>query len=297
VYSLNKTEDLVTGLTFSEGPRFYNGSLWLSDFFSKRVLKVDVDSGEVETVCQLDDQPSGLGWLPDGRMLVVSMLNRKVYRLEANGELKEHADLNSIATYHCNDMLVDTVGRAYVGNFGGNFKSLAEKYGREALKRMELPTAQIACIEPDGHIKVVAENMIFPNGTVLTNNGKTMVIAETYGNRLIAFDVEDDGTLVNRRVWAQFDDIYPDGICIDSEGAIWASNPIERAVYRVKEGGEITDRVQTSQYCYAVAIGGKDGRTLYCCTAQTSDPVDALQLKSGKIEIVEVEVPADMMKV
>lgn len=288
---MNETTDFVTGLTFSEGPRFYNGYFWFSDFFSKRVLKAGIDSGEVETVCQLDDQPSGLGWLPDGRLLVVSMLNRKVYCLENNGELTEHADLNPIATYHCNDMLVDKAGRAYVGNFGGNLSALAKKYGRETLKNMELPTAVIACIEPDGNVKVVAENMVFPNGTVLTNNGKTMVIAETYGNRLTAFDVEDDGTLVNRRVWAQFENIYPDGICIDSEGAIWVSNPIESMVYRVKEGGEITDKVQTSQYCYAVALGGKEGRTLYCCTAQTSDPVDAVHLKSGKIETIEVDVP------
>ncbi|MBS4214634.1 SMP-30/gluconolactonase/LRE family protein [Neobacillus rhizophilus] len=289
---MNKTTDFITGLTFSEDPRIYNGYLWFSDFFSKQVLKADMDTGEVETVCRLDDQPSGLGWLPDGRMLVVSMLNRKVYRLETNGELTEYADLNHIATYHCNDMLVDKAGRAYVGNFGGNLSAIAKKYGREALKNMELPTAAIACIEPNGDVKVVAENMLFPNGTVLTDNGKTMIIAETYGNCLTAFDVEKDGTLVNRRTWAQFDNIYPDGICIDSEGAIWASNPIENAVYRVKEGGEITDKVQTSQNCYAVALGGKEGRTLYCCTAQTSDPVDAVHLKCGKIETIEVKVPA-----
>lgn len=289
---MNKTTDFITGLTFSEDPRIYNGYLWFSDFFSKRVLKADMDSGEVETVCQLNDQPSGLGWLPDGRMLIVSMLHRKVFCQEKNGELKEYADLNQIATYHCNDMLVDKTGRAYVGNFGGDLSSLAKKYGREALKNMKLPTAAIACIEPNGNVKVVAENMLFPNGTVLTNNGKTMVIAETYGNCLTAFDIEEDGSLVNRRIWAQFDNIYPDGICIDSEGAIWASNPIESMAYRVLEGGEITDQVQTSQNCYALALGGKYGKTLFCCTAQTSHPVESLQLKSGKIEIVEVDVPA-----
>ena len=172
---------IAEGYSFTEGPRWHEGRLYFSDFYTHRVLAVDGE-GRVEVIATVPGQPSGLGWLPDGRMLVVSMLDRKLLRQEGDGRLVEHADLSKIATYHCNDMVVDTQGRAYVGNFGSDIES-----GNKLVK------ANLAFVDTDGSVSVAAEDLAFPNGAVITPDGKTLIIGESFGRCLTAFDIADDG--------------------------------------------------------------------------------------------------------
>ncbi len=180
---------LLDGFVFLEGPRWRDGRLWLSDMLGHRVLTVD-PAGRSETVFEVPNRPSGLGWLPEGRLLVVSMVDRRLLRLEPEG-LVEHADLSSLATFHCNDMVVDWQGRAYIGNFG--FDLIAQQ---------SFSPAEIVLVTPDGQTRVVAKDMAFPNGTVITPDGK-LIIAETFAARLTAFDIEADGLLTKRREWAR----------------------------------------------------------------------------------------------
>jgi sugar lactone lactonase YvrE len=221
------TSVLVEGLRFPEGPRWHDGRLVCSDQHDEKVLAIDVDGG-VETVVEVPEFPSGLGWLPDGRMLVVSMHDRRLLRLDPDG-LTEVADLSALAPWHCNDMVVDTQGRAYVGNFGFDFETPGTK-----------PVATvIILVTPDGDVRVAADDLRFPNGTIITPDGATLVVGESYGGCLTAFSIQPDGLLTDRRVWAQLDGAVPDGICLDAEGAIWSACPISGRVLRVKEGGEV----------------------------------------------------------
>ena len=285
-----KTTPFVEGLHFGEGPRWHEGSLWLSDFYQYAVLKVGMN-GRVEKMVEVPNRPSGLGWLPDGRLLVVSMTDRKVMRLDADG-LKVHADLSSIATFHCNDMIVDAQGRAYVGNFGFDLDNFLAEHGvAAALADPGPPRAVLARVDPNGNVHVAAEELKFPNGCVLTPEGHTMIVAETLGLRLTAFDVGHDGTLSNRRIWAMTGSVPPDGICLDAEGAVWVSNPLGNEMIRVAHGGEVLDRVETSQQSFACMLGGPDRRTLFALTAPSSDAHEAARVKGGRIERVDVKVP------
>ncbi len=272
-------ETLVTGLDFGEGPRWHDGRLWYSDFFRHRVSAVTVD-GTRETMLEIDDQPSGLGWLPDGRMLVVSMLKRQVLRVEHDGSVVVHADLSSIATARCNDMVVAADGNAYVGNFGA-----------EIDQGLEPRTADLALVRPDGSVEVAAEAMQFPNGSVITPDDRTLVVGESMGRRYTAFDIAADGTLSNRRVWAELGDIVPDGCTLDAEGAIWSANCLGSDVARVREGGEILDRVEVGQPTYACALGGDDGRTLFILSADSHNEADAAGKATGVIRTLQVDVP------
>lgn len=268
---------LLDGLCFPEGPRWHDGKLWFSDMHAQRVVQVGTD-GRAETVAEVPNQPSGLGWLPDGRLLVVSMLDRRLLRLDESG-LTEVADLSGVAPHHCNDMVVDAEGRAYIGNFGFDLHGGAAP----------VPTA-LACVTPDGAVREVADDLLFPNGTVITPDGRTLVVAETFAARLTAFDVEGDGSLANRRVWAQLEGI-PDGICLDAEGCIWVAAPTSSQVMRVRPGGEVTHRVRVSTDAFACALGGPERRTLFVCTAGDHDPRVCRERRDGRIEMVEVEVP------
>lgn len=269
---------LLSGLRFPEGPRWHDGKVWISDMHDGRVLTLGED-GRDETILRLDDEPSGLGWLPDGRLLVVSMHERKLLRREADGSLALHADLASVLPFHANDMVVDELGRAYVGNFGFDLN------GGEKPK----PTT-MALVQPDGRVGVAADDLLFPNGTVLTADGRTLIVGETMAGRLTAFDVAADGTLSNRRIWAQLEKALPDGICLDAEGAIWVASPISHAFLRVREGGEVVDRVEIETNAYACMLGGTDRRTLFLCTAAEHDPAKT-GTRRGRIEAVTVDVP------
>jgi sugar lactone lactonase YvrE len=270
---------LVDGIDFGEGPRWHDGRLWYSDFYQHRVSAVSLD-GERETVLELDDHPSGLGWLPDGRMLVVSMRDKRVLRVEPDGSVSEHADLSGIATGRCNDMVVASDGNAYVGNFG------FDVWARE-----ERQNATLALVRPDGSVVAAADDMEFPNGSVITPDGRTLIVGESFGRRYTAFDIRADGTLDRRRVWAQFTDISPDGCTLDAEGAIWVANAIGTEVARVREGGEITDRVDVGQGAYACALGGDDGCTLFIVCADSPMEEHAAGTGAGVIRTMRVEVP------
>ena len=271
---------LAEGFGFVEGPRWHDGRLFFSDMGSKQVLTVDLD-GVVEEVCVVEARPSGIGWLPDGRMLVVSMNDRRVVRLEADGTLVEHADLSELASAPCNDMVVDGRGNAYVGNPGYDMRNPPSP----------LPTAELVLVRPDGSAEVVDREVLFPNGPAVTPDGRTLIVAETMGRRLTAFDIADDGTLANRRTWADLGQRLPDGIALDAEGAVWFADAGGDACVRVLEGGEVTDVVATGRGCFACALGGPDGTTLFLLTGEGFSG-EAMRKRTAAIETITVAVPA-----
>jgi len=279
---------LTDGLRFAEGPRWHLGTLWFSDFYDHAVKTVDLDR-KVETKLEIAGQPSGLGWLPDGRMLVVSMLDRHVLRFEQE-RLVVHADLSNIATFHCNDMVVDASGRAYVGNFGFDLDTaIAERGVVDVLATHD--TANLALVQADGAASVAATDMHFPNGAVITPDGSTLIIAETLNGCLTAFDIGDDGSLSNRRVWAELPGRAPDGICLDAEGAVWFANAVGNECVRVGRGGNVLQVVETDQPCFACMLGGPDGRNLFMLTALESHHDAASTHREGHILVTEVAVP------
>lgn len=268
---------LLDGLRFPEGPRWHEGRLWFSDMHDQRVVALGMD-GASETIVETPQHCSGLGWLPDGRLLVVSMQDRKLLRLDPEG-LTEAADLSQVASFHCNDMVVDREGRAYVGNFGFEL----HEQGQPA-------KADLALVHPNGRVEVAAEGLSFPNGTVITPDGGTLIVGESFGACLTAFDIGEDGRLANRREWARLEGAIPDGICLDAEGGVWVASPVGHQVLRVLEGGEVTHRFAVENEAFACMLGGPERRHLLVCTAGTSDPKES-HVRSGRIEVAGVEVP------
>lgn len=273
------TTVLLDNLCFPEGPRWHAGRLWFSDMHDHKVIALGLD-GQAEVIVEVPKQPSGLGWTVDGRLLVVSMLDRRLLRLAGNG-LVEVADLSRLATCHCNDMVVDAHGRAYVGNFG--FDLHEEGY--------EFRHAEIILVEPDGRARVVADELSFPNGTVITPDGRTLIVGESFAARFTAFAIEPDGSLTNRREWAKCESGTPDGICLDAEGAVWYASPVSNECVRIAEGGRVLDRIPLAKQAFACMLGGPDRRTLFIATAGDSHPEHCRQARSGAIEIVTVDVP------
>ena len=269
---------LIDGLAFPEGPRWHDGKFFFSDMHAHQVVAVDM-AGKREVICEVPNRPSGLGWLPDGRMLVVSMTDRKLMRLDRDG-LKMVADMSKLAPFDCNDMVVDKDGRAYVGNFGYDLHANAKPRG-----------TTLVMVAPDGNVRIVAEELMFPNGAVITPDGKTLIVGESFGRKLTAFDVTGDGSLKNQRVWADLGKSIPDGICLDAENAIWVACPTASEVIRVKQGGEVTERVKVETDAFACMLGGPDGRTLFVATAANSDPEKCRAERTGRIEMTQVEVP------
>lgn len=265
-------ETLAAGLTFPEAPRWHDGALWFSDMHAHAVLRLD-PAGGLTTMAEVPGCPSGLGFLPDGRMLVVSMHDRRVLRLDPDG-LRQHADLGELTTWHCNDMAVDRSGRAYVGNFGDD----------SAPPAPPRPTVLIA-VEPDGQARVVADELMFPNGIVVTDGGRTLIVAETRSvpGRLTAFRVLPDGSLTGRHTLVEFGaGELPDGIAVDAAGGIWVAMPFSGQVVRLSLDGAVTKRLEIAS-AYAVAIGGPDGGDLFVCTAPSWIPEKAARLRGGSI--------------
>ncbi|MEW5684305.1 MAG: SMP-30/gluconolactonase/LRE family protein [Pseudomonadota bacterium] len=280
---------LTDGIYFGEGPRWHGGRLWFSDFYAHAVKSVSL-AGDLRTEFEIDDQPSGLGWAPDGSMLIVAQLRRQLLRRTPDGTISVHAELGHIADFHCNDMVVDSHGGAYVGNFGFDLDTEIHARGVESVLARH-PTARLAYVAPDGTASVAAEDMHFPNGSVITPDGKTLIVGETLGGVLTAFDIGVGGKLSNRRVWAPCLPAVPDGICLDAEGAVWIANPIAPQCVRIAEGGKVLEIVETGQPCYACMLGGEDGRTLFMLTAASSDHEAAAQAQTGRIVVAEVDVP------
>lgn len=269
---------IIDGLAFAEAPRWHDGKLWFSDFYTQKVQCIGAD-GTLETIAEVPGQPSGLGWLPDGRLLVVSMHDRRLLRLDEAG-LTTVADLSALAPSHCNDMVVDSQGRAYVGNFG------FDMFNKEPVR----PTVLIL-VMPDGQARVVADDLLFPNGCVITPDQSTLIVAETFGKRLTAFDIAADGALSGRRVWADLGEASPDGICIDAESAVWVASPPTSEFLRVRKGGEIVERIAVPNQAIACSLGGPDRRTLYMVTGRVSKAQRALAERTGRIDAVRVDVP------
>lgn len=267
----NDVRTVFRGGGFFEGPRWRDGTWWVSDFYRHTVSRITPD-GQETVLFEVDQQPSGLGWLPDGSLVVVSMKDHRLLRF-ADGELSVYADLTAHCGGHLNDLVVTAQGHVFTGDFG--FDLMAG--GAPA-------TATLKRVDPDGSITVVADELHFPNGAVLTPDGATLVVGETLGNRYTAFDVAADGSLINRRVWAQFaptptggttDEVIgqlvvaPDGCALDAEGHIWAADAVGGRAVRVAPGGEIVDEVRAPDGLgvYACMLGGENGRTLLLCAA------------------------------
>lgn len=269
-----KTDLLLDGLKFPEGPRWHENKLWFSDMEGLKVMNVDIN-GSSEVILKMEYSPSGLGWLKNGKLLIVSMQNKKLMRMESDG-LVEVADLSHLASYHCNDMVTDKNGNSYIGNFGFDISK----------QPVEIKPAELILVTPEGKSKIVAKDMMFPNGTVITPDGRTLIVGETYAQRLTAFTIKSNGNLSDRRVWAQLEaNIFPDGICLDAEGAIWVASPSSSEVIRVFEGGEVTDRVKVSEQnsAYACMLGGNDRKTLFVCTSNPDHT-------KGRIEYVKIKM-------
>lgn len=287
---------LADGGCFFEGPRWRDGRWWVSDFYRHGVFTVTPD-GEMEKVLDMPQQSSGLGWLPDGSLLVVSMLDHKVLRRRPDGGTEIYADLNDHATGHVNDMVVAEDGTAWVGNFGFDLMGGAD-----------LEPATLVRIDTDGTVTAVAEDLWFPNGMVITPDNRMLVVGETFGNCMTAFTIGTDGELSNRRPWAAFGErpergsrrdmlkqlaVGPDGCCLDAEGQIWIADAFNQRCLRVAEGGEITDEIRApeGQGVFACMLGGEDGRTLLLCCAPDSAAGRRKQAREAVLMTARVAVP------
>jgi sugar lactone lactonase YvrE len=253
---LQQPKELVGGLLFPESPRWHDGKFYFSDMHAHKVMTVDME-GTTEVVVELDnDRPSGLGWLDDGSLLIVAMYGKKLLRFDGKG-LSMHADLSSLTGSFNNDMVVDAQGRAYVGARGIKSDGTFIRWGR------------IILVTPDGETRSVADDLHGPNGTVIFPDGKTLVVAETAGHRLQAFDIEADGSLTNRRLFADLGESTGDGICLDAEGGIWCASPGTAECIRVVEGGEVTHRLtHKDKKPVAPMLGGEGRRTLFLASTR-----------------------------
>ncbi|WP_229053456.1 SMP-30/gluconolactonase/LRE family protein [Aeromicrobium sp. Leaf350] len=285
---------VIDGLSFSECPRWHEDRLWFSDFYTSEVSSVLADGSDRRLEATVPNQPSGLGWLPDGRLLVVSMRDQKILRREHDGALLLHADLSQHARGHLNDMTVDAQGRGYVGCFGFDLMG-GEPSAAAPLLR----------VDPDGSVTEVATDLWFPNGIVITPSG-TLLVNETFGNRVTGFDVAPDGALENRRVWAElgplptereFEKVLPqvvvaaDGSCLDAGGGLWVADATGGRLLRLVDGA-IDTEIETGTPVYACALGGPDGTTLFACAAPDFFEHARRDVREASIIALTVDVPA-----
>ncbi len=273
---------LIDGLCFGEGPRWRDDALFLSDMHAQEVLKVTPEGDAAVVVALPDDQPSGLGWLPDGDLLIVGMTKRQLLRFDGSN-LTVHADLSAHASWYCNDMVVDDAGRAYVGNFGFDLHQGGKPRPAELIR-----------VDADGSIHVEDDDLMFPNGTVITADGRTLIVGESFGGRLSAFDIAADGTLSHKRVWAELPEgAVPDGICLDTNGGIWSASPTSNECIRQVEGGEVTHRIPLSRGAFACMIGrapnGDD--KLYVLTSTSSNPPECRANRDARVEVFDAPYP------
>jgi sugar lactone lactonase YvrE len=271
-----QTPELLTNdLVFGEGPRWRGDLLWFSDMHGEAVWTVDLSGNRTKVVELPGRRPSGLGFLPDGDLLIVSMLEAEILRWDGK-DLSIHADLRSFFAEGCNDMVVDRNGRAYVGSFPS----------------VATPAGLIVAVEPDATARVAADEMVIPNGSIITPGGTTLIVAESLGRRLTAFDIRPNGELSNRRVHAECPGRGPDGICMDEEGAVWAAMPLAREFQRIMPGGEVVDSVAIDgRMAIACALGGADRETLFLLTAMDHDPIALAGTRQAQIHTIRVAVP------
>ncbi|GAF45516.1 SMP-30/gluconolactonase/LRE family protein [Rhodococcus wratislaviensis] len=285
---------VLTGHTFLESPRWHEGRIWVTDFFTNQILSATETGADLRVEAVVPQQPSGIGWLPDGRLVVVSMRDHRLLRREVSGALVTHAYLGDRACGFPNDMVVAADGRAYVGNFGFDLQSGAP-----------METAVLLCVDPDGAVTEVADDLWFPNGMVISDDG-SLIVGESFGNRVTEFDIQPDGGLTGRRDFARFGplptvraiadflpglSVTPDGCCLDADGALWVADAVNGRVLRVVRGGEIVDTIEPGAGVFACMLGGADGRTLFMCAAPDSDEEARSAARDAQLLATTVDVP------
>jgi sugar lactone lactonase YvrE len=275
---------LLDGLAMPESPRWHQGRLWFSNWGAGEIVAVDLD-GNSEVMAE---GPEGLGWavnwLPDGRMLITG---DELMRLEPDGTRVRHADLSAISEYGWSELTVDGRGNVYVNTIGFDFADFGT-----VMNSGQAP-GKIALVTPSGQVKQVADEIAFSNGMVITPDNRTLIVSESFAERLTAFDIADDGTRSHRRVWA--DGIGPDGICLDADGCIWASSGnMTNDCARIREGGEVLERIELDRSCFAAMLGGPDRRTLFMATAEwrgTEAVDDVIEARTGQILVADAPAP------
>ena len=271
-------QTLMAGLAMGESPRWHDGRLWLSDWGAQELIAVDLE-GRSEVIARVPSSPFCIDWLPDGRLLIVSGGEALLLRREPDGSLATHADLSSLSHHPWNEIVVDGRGNIYLNNIGFDFPD------------GEVAPGIVALVTPDGSVRQVADGVAFPNGMAVTPDNATLILAESYGNRLTAFDIAADGSLANRRVWAALDG-FPDGICQDAENAIWYADVPNKRCVRVREGGEVLQTIDVDRGCFACMLGGTDKRTLFIVAAQWGDPASmAGGAPTGQVLTAAAPVP------
>ena len=271
-------QTLITDIAFGESPRWHDDRLWFSDWGAQELIAVDLE-GKSEVVVRMPSSPFSIDWLPNGRLLIVLGPEGVLLRREPDGSLATHADLSCLSDHPWNEIVVDGHGHAYVNNIGFDFP-----FG-------EFAPGTVALLTPDGSVRQVADGVAFPNGMAVTPDNSTLIIAESYGNKLTAFDIAEDGGLSNRRVWADLGDGVPDGICLDAEGAVWYGDVPNKRCVRVAEGGEVLQTIELDLGCFACMLGGEDGRTLFM-VAQEWDGAESMAESRRTGQVLTVEAPA-----
>jgi sugar lactone lactonase YvrE len=276
--SAPEVKTLMTGLLLGESPRWRDSRLWFSDWGAQELIAVDLE-GRSEVIARVPSFPFCIDWLPDGRLLIVSASERRLLRRETGGSLATHADLAGISDYPWNEIVVDGRGNIYLNNIGFDFPV------------GEFATGILALVTPNGSVRQVADGVEFPNGMVVTPDNSTLILAESYGRRLTAFDIAADGSLSNRRVWADLDG-FPDGICLDAENAIWYGDVPNKRCVRVREGGEVLQMIDLDRGCFACMLGGVDKRTLFLIAAEWDGAASmAGAVRTGQVLTVEAPAP------
>jgi sugar lactone lactonase YvrE len=256
---MSELQVLMSGLMFPESPRWHDDRLWFADWGAQEVIAVD-PQGQSDVIVSVPSFPFCIDWLRDGRLLIVSASERKLLRREHDGSIVVHADLSGLAVHPWNEIVVDARGNAYVNNIGFDFPA------------GEFAPGIIAVVTPDGTARQVADDVAFPNGMVVTPDNATLIVAESYGSRLTAFDITPNGSLANRRVWADLNGGVPDGICLDAEGAVWYGDVPNRRCVRVRQGGEVLQTIELDRGCFACMLGGDDRQTLFLIANEWGGP-------------------------
>src|SRR5262245_25594288 len=269
---------VMTGIALGESPRWHDGRLWFSDWGAHEVIAVDA-AGKHETVLSVPSFPMCIDFLPDGRLLVVSSEGPRLLRREADGSIVTHAELGPINEHPWNDIVVDGRGNVYVNNVNFDFPGGETKPGI------------VVVVTPNGSVREVADGLMFPNGMAITPDNQTLIVAESYAARLTAYDIEPDGGLSGRRTWAALDDAAPDGICIDTEGAVWYADVPHQRCVRVREGGQVLDTVELDRGAFACMLGGTDQPILYI-NANEWRGTDHMHDDTRTGQLIAVDAPA-----
>ena len=279
--SLPEVQVLMTGIAFGEQPRWHEDRLWFSDWGPPEVIAVDLE-GNSEVILRAPSFPCCVDWLPDGSLLIVSAREGLLLRRKSDGSLVTYADLSRLSDPAAgNELVVDGRGNAYINGGGSDF-----------VAGEEFAPGIVALVTPDGSARQVGDGIAMPNGMAVTPDNSTLIVAESYGNRLTAFDIAADGDLSNRRVWAELQDGVPDGICLDAENAVWYGDVPNKRCVRVREGGEVLLTVKLDRGCFACALGGADRRTLFMMATEWSGPANMFaEPRTGQVLTAQAPAP------